>query len=243
MAFVCPPKEESEGKVRLINDIRKVLDEVEKKFSVSARPVCVPCCLPVPVCDLPPCYPCAPPPCHPCAPPPCYPCAPPPCHPCAPKCGGWNRNNGDALREQMTYAQIKPPEVMVCYKVCQKNGKKAEEVGYQQQDMYRLKQSKSRELRASILYTGCDCEKRDGLQDDCLRTDCRGSPECFTNPPTCGPSEFCNGKHLAKKSPTKKGKDDGGAVRNDEGLNFSNTKYKCFPAVVSDPVCCCCTQK
>ncbi|XP_017771598.1 PREDICTED: uncharacterized protein LOC108558999 [Nicrophorus vespilloides] len=56
----------------------------------------------------------------------------------------------------------------------------------------------SRELRASILYRGCDCEKRNGLQDDCRRTGCHGSPECRMQPPTCAPSEFSNAKHLTR---------------------------------------------
>lgn len=68
-----------------------------------------------------------------------------------------------------------------------------------------LTESKSRELRGGILYTGCDCEKRNGLQDDCQRTGCHGSPACLTSPPTCPPSQFSNGKHLLKKmKPPKK---------------------------------------
>lgn len=62
-----------------------------------------------------------------------------------------------------------------------------------------VKQSKSRELRASVLYVNCDCEKRNGLQDDCQRMECHGSPECLTQPPTCGPSAFASGKHLEMK--------------------------------------------
>lgn len=66
-------------------------------------------------------------------------------------------------------------------------------------DSIPVKQSKSRELRGSVMYVGCDCEKRNGLQDDCQRTECHGSPECLTKPnPTCGPSRFSNGKHLGK---------------------------------------------
>lgn len=62
-----------------------------------------------------------------------------------------------------------------------------------------LHESSSRELRAGILYHGCDCEKRNGLQDQCPRLQCRGSPRCLTNPPTCPPSEFSNAKHLTAK--------------------------------------------
>lgn len=63
-----------------------------------------------------------------------------------------------------------------------------------------LKNVNSRELRASILHTGCDCEKWNGLQDQCPRRGCQGSPECLTNRPTCGPSQFSNWKHLEKKN-------------------------------------------
>lgn len=67
-----------------------------------------------------------------------------------------------------------------------------------------LKESKSRELRAGILYAGCDCEKRNGLQDQCPRSQCQGSPQCLTIPPTCPPSQFSNGKHLMKKMQPKR---------------------------------------
>nr|CAD7405410.1 unnamed protein product [Timema poppensis] len=54
---------------------------------------------------------------------------------------------------------------------------------YSSKDRY-----KSRELRSSILLTGCDCKKSNGLQDDCRRRDC-GIPECLTRPePQCLPS-------------------------------------------------------
>lgn len=64
----------------------------------------------------------------------------------------------------------------------------------------RKERSKSCELRSSILYSGCECEKRNGLQDQCPRSECQGSPACLTRPPTCGPSEFAGGKHLTKKT-------------------------------------------
>jgi hypothetical protein len=35
----------------------------------------------------------------------------------------------------------------------------------------------------------CYCGKRNGLQDDCRRTLCQGRPECFTDPPSCRPSQ------------------------------------------------------
>ncbi|EFN69692.1 hypothetical protein EAG_11822, partial [Camponotus floridanus] len=36
----------------------------------------------------------------------------------------------------------------------------------------RLKKVKSIELRGGILYTDCDCYRRNGLQYDCSRTLC-----------------------------------------------------------------------
>lgn len=113
-----------------------------------------------------------------------------------------------------------------------------------------VKQSKSRELRASILYVNCDCEKRNGLQDDCQRMECHGSPECLTQPPTCGPSAFASGKHLEKKrergeqamrmraAAKERNRDgghsggDGGSVRGAiRGGDGEDVHYCCFPLV------------
>lgn len=89
-------------------------------------------------------------------------------------------------------------------------------------------------------------------QDDCPRTGCHGSPECLTNPPTCGPSEFSNGKHLGKKNQysylqkSKNGKKGGQGEGNQKQ---QSAKYKCYPATIekpiiipleSAPVCCPC---
>lgn len=50
---------------------------------------------------------------------------------------------------------------------------------------------KSRELRASLLVTQCECVKRNGLQLDCPRKECRGRPMCSTKPiPSCCPSKY-----------------------------------------------------
>ncbi|XP_023170948.1 uncharacterized protein LOC111599526 [Drosophila hydei] len=50
---------------------------------------------------------------------------------------------------------------------------------------------RSRELRCGILYTSCDCVKRNGLQDKCPRAACQGRPPCMCFPfPTCGPASF-----------------------------------------------------
>uniref|UniRef100_T1I4C2 Uncharacterized protein n=1 Tax=Rhodnius prolixus TaxID=13249 RepID=T1I4C2_RHOPR len=53
-----------------------------------------------------------------------------------------------------------------------------------------LPRYKSQELRAGQLYQGCQCWKKNGLQDDCPRWDCGGSrPECRVRPlPVCPPS-------------------------------------------------------
>uniref|UniRef100_A0A1B6CBS9 Uncharacterized protein n=1 Tax=Clastoptera arizonana TaxID=38151 RepID=A0A1B6CBS9_9HEMI len=47
----------------------------------------------------------------------------------------------------------------------------------------------SRELLGGDLKIGCDCTKRNGLQDDCQRLQCRGQPACLEKPdPYCFPS-------------------------------------------------------
>ncbi|XP_022191442.2 uncharacterized protein LOC111049626 [Nilaparvata lugens] len=44
------------------------------------------------------------------------------------------------------------------------------------------------ELIGSQLVQSCECGKRNGLQDDCRRWSCRGSPQCRTTPlPKCKP--------------------------------------------------------
>lgn len=47
----------------------------------------------------------------------------------------------------------------------------------------------SHELKGGVLYSSCDCTKRNGLQSDCGRFLCMGRQECLTNPPMCIPSE------------------------------------------------------
>lgn len=98
------------------------------------------------------------------------------------------------------------------------------------------KQSKSRELRAGQMYVGCDCEKRNGLQDGCRRTECNGSPECLTLPnPTCGPSQFSNGKHLGQTPYPSIGSGGrrGGPTSAKQDPNDASDveyEYQCFPA-------------
>ncbi|XP_014247104.1 uncharacterized protein LOC106665294 [Cimex lectularius] len=47
--------------------------------------------------------------------------------------------------------------------------------------------SKSVEIRGGVVMNGCDCWKKNGLQDDCHRWDC-ARPECLTRPlPECPP--------------------------------------------------------
>ncbi|XP_014276877.1 uncharacterized protein [Halyomorpha halys] len=51
-----------------------------------------------------------------------------------------------------------------------------------------LKRVKSKELIGSQLYKNCDCIKRNGLQDDCPRFQCRGRGWCKEQPfPLCPP--------------------------------------------------------
>ena len=51
-----------------------------------------------------------------------------------------------------------------------------------------LRRCKSRELRGGILYRDCECVRRNGLQDDCPRTDCNLKFTCLRMPkPICCP--------------------------------------------------------
>lgn len=56
-----------------------------------------------------------------------------------------------------------------------------------------LRNCQSRELRGGILYTDCNCLRRNGLQYDCRRSGCQTSPLCQVFPtPLCGPAiEAC----------------------------------------------------
>ncbi|XP_054278898.1 uncharacterized protein LOC128997294 [Macrosteles quadrilineatus] len=48
---------------------------------------------------------------------------------------------------------------------------------------------RSQELRGGFFHIGCDCYKRNGLQDDCPRSEC-GTYECISRPPACDASTF-----------------------------------------------------
>lgn len=53
--------------------------------------------------------------------------------------------------------------------------------------------SRSRELRGGRLISSCNCVRRNGLQDDCERSECQGRSKCLTRPfPKCCPSIFAN---------------------------------------------------
>ncbi|KAJ8673029.1 hypothetical protein QAD02_004290 [Eretmocerus hayati] len=41
-----------------------------------------------------------------------------------------------------------------------------------------LQRVNSRELRGSVLYTDCECNRRNGLQHDCPRHQCAGTRQC-----------------------------------------------------------------
>jgi hypothetical protein len=47
---------------------------------------------------------------------------------------------------------------------------------------------REQELRGGVYYNRCDCSRRNGLQNDCQRSECQGRPACLTNPPMCIPS-------------------------------------------------------
>uniref|UniRef100_A0A1I8PUG2 Uncharacterized protein n=1 Tax=Stomoxys calcitrans TaxID=35570 RepID=A0A1I8PUG2_STOCA len=53
------------------------------------------------------------------------------------------------------------------------------------------KSCQSHELRAGIMYSTCDCFRRNGLQDKCPRALCQGRSACMSFPkPNCCPSKF-----------------------------------------------------
>lgn len=111
----------------------------------------------------------------------------------------------------------------------------------------KVKPSKSRELRGGVLYVGCDCEKRNGLQDDCHRSECFGRPPCLTRPPTCGPSAYSNAKHLRKlqnidynrsieqNDMGNEGRKEG---KGGEDVKKDGGKITCIPISAIKPVCC-----
>ncbi|KAK9892887.1 hypothetical protein WA026_022568 [Henosepilachna vigintioctopunctata] len=60
---------------------------------------------------------------------------------------------------------------------------------------------RSIEIIGGDLLRGCDCLKHNGLQDNCRRSECRGSCWCRSRPwASCRPSQFSNGRHLAYKA-------------------------------------------
>ncbi|XP_050506848.1 uncharacterized protein LOC126884738 isoform X2 [Diabrotica virgifera virgifera] len=202
MAFVCPPKEFAEQKLKDLRNIRDAIETLEKSMVVGVKPLCVPTLQPI--AD--------------------YPTPTKPCNHCC-----------AALPDPPPKPKQQTPDVMVCYKICPATVPEPEEspkIKCNGRDRTNnLKATKSRELRAGILYTGCDCCKWAGLQDDCPRTGCHGSPECLTNPPTCSASRFCYGKHLGKKKQKKR-----------QGRSSSKPRaqtkqyFKCFPAIIQDPL-------
>lgn len=207
--FICCPEKEAKKRANKLGELKQLVEAIEEKMLVPCSVVC-------PICGPPCTVPCPPCPCPPCA---CPPCPCPPEEPAAAK---------DCSCPPM------PPNVMVCYKHEKTEKKKNGRAVKKSTGLKRTSRAKSRELRASILYQGCDCEKRNGLQDDCRRTGCHGSPECLTKPePICGPSEFSNGKHLGKKFggyPSSSGEVD---VADEEGQGTNvSVYYNCYPAAI-----------
>ncbi|KAL3269592.1 hypothetical protein HHI36_008656 [Cryptolaemus montrouzieri] len=126
---------------------------------------------------------------------------------------------------------VESPDILVCYKCkTDKSKKKRSKINHGKE----LGESKSRELRAGTLYVGCDCERKNGLQDNCLRTGCQGSPECLKSPPMCLPSKYCNGKHLVKKMRNQFEKYES-EESEDENDGPDDMYYQCFGAAVKVP--------
>ncbi|KAL4702978.1 hypothetical protein ACJJTC_008756 [Scirpophaga incertulas] len=121
---------------------------------------------------------------------------------------------------------------MVCYKYedCgppkgqhSDDATKAADASAQQKEK-ELKRTKSRELRAGIMYYSCHCIKRNGLQHDCRRTGCGGEPSCLVLPdPVCGPSQLARARGLADPAVLKgalhsqHGETPTGAVKSSSG--------------------------
>ncbi|XP_057663017.1 uncharacterized protein LOC130898013 isoform X1 [Diorhabda carinulata] len=198
MAFVCPPKDSAEQQLKVIKNIKDIVENLEKSMTIGVKPICIPAC--IPIADYP-------------KPAKSTTCCPPSCN-------------------VPVNSKREPPDVMVCYKTTKNHPKPStDQSNARNEKIIKLKSAKSRELRGGIFYRGCDCCKWFGLQDDCLRTGCHGSPECLTNPPTCGPSQFCDGKHLRKKKDEKKQSN-----KSDHHLGDTRHCFKCYPAVIQDPV-------
>lgn len=47
MACVCPPKEESDKKAKILCKLKKLLKDIEDEAAVPVNPICVPCCVPI----------------------------------------------------------------------------------------------------------------------------------------------------------------------------------------------------
>ncbi|CAH1976464.1 unnamed protein product [Acanthoscelides obtectus] len=47
MVFVCPPKEETETKVKLLNNLKNAIVEMEKSSQSGVSPICLPCYVPL----------------------------------------------------------------------------------------------------------------------------------------------------------------------------------------------------
>jgi hypothetical protein len=56
-------------------------------------------------------------------------------------------------------------------------------------DIKKLENSQSSRLVAGQMLEGCECGRRNGLQDSCPQPECQGRPECTQKPPTCAPSQ------------------------------------------------------
>jgi len=101
---------------------------------------------------------------------------------------GNNAGNGNGIRKSPQDVNVKksnePAAVEDCVDATTRRRQQ------QRGPLVAQPRGKSCELRGGRYYAGCDCDKRNGLQDDCQRTGCHGSPACLTNPPTCAPSQL-----------------------------------------------------
>ncbi|CAH1991771.1 unnamed protein product [Acanthoscelides obtectus] len=224
MVFVCPEKQQQ--RKSLLSNLKDLVNQIGD------------CC--PPSCCMPPSSLCPPPACPPNPGACCPPCYSPCCPPCIPQCTPGTCPPKSATVPVMSQKQEQPicvppilpictPVPPPCVPICNPNPEEqpcvpcnppAMMVCYRRPKNANHGRSKSRELRASVLHVGCDCEKHNGLQDDCLRSECHGSPECLSNPPVCGPSEFAGCKHLGNR------------------LGYGSKdleSYQCYPAYIKLP--------
>ncbi|XP_057663018.1 uncharacterized protein LOC130898013 isoform X2 [Diorhabda carinulata] len=47
MAFVCPPKDSAEQQLKVIKNIKDIVENLEKSMTIGVKPICIPACIPI----------------------------------------------------------------------------------------------------------------------------------------------------------------------------------------------------